>query len=224
MRFVRIGVGYLAAAYCASLPLFWFLLPIASPNLIKVIWILPYFAAHGMLITVPATIFQSALFIAISERFSIRMLPYYLCAGLLTGLTAVIILLVSHSAPLLKGDWFFYLIFAAAGAVCGAVYWGIAGREAGLPAQTTARRMSNTRCLLAGSIFSAVLTGVEVLILPHNAQFLPMLTGAGLLILPLDLPREASAGMAILCFLVHAALGAYFVCAFAPRKAAAAVP
>ena len=77
-----------------------------------------------------------------------------------------------------------------------------------MPASPTTRghRISYPRCIFAGIVLSAALTGFEMFKL-HGGLF------SGLY-----------AGSLSYCFLVHAVLGAYLACTFLRRKAAAAAP
>ena len=205
MRVFRIAVGYLAAAYCAS-ALFLALLALGDPIRNVPVWLLPYFAAWGMFFSVPATILQSALSVLLTETLRIRKLPFYLLAGFITGSSAFVVLTGEAHQLQSQRDWFFNLLLGVAGAVCGWVYWAIAGRKAGPPGRSAGREMSYLPCLLAGFMLSAAVTGFQALMLHHGS--------AG------DLRAE----MLLPCFLVHAAFGVYFVCALFERKAAAAAP
>ena len=202
MRVFRIAIGYLAAAYCAVL-IFLALLMIRDPDPSHAIGLLPYFAAFGTLFAIPLTILQSALLVILSERLRIRSLSFYLIAGLITGATVSFVLSPSGPLPASRNDWLLSLFLGLDGAVCAFVYWAIAGRKAGLPAQPRGHWM---RCLFAGILLSAALTGFETFKL-HGGFF------SGLY-----------AGSLSYCFLIHAALGTYFACALFERRHAAAAP
>jgi hypothetical protein len=205
MRVFRIAIGYLAAAYCAGL-IFLALIMIQDPFPNHAIGLLPYFAAYGTLFAIPLTILQSALLVILSERLRIRSLSLYLIAGLITGATASSILTPAGPLPATRNDWLLSLFLGLNGTVCAFVYWAIAGRKAGLPAQPRGHWISYLPCLFAGIVLSAALTGFETFKL-HGGLF------SGLY-----------AGSLSYCFLVHAALGAYFACALFEGRPAAAAP
>ena len=205
MRFFRIAIGYLAAAYCASL-LFLVLLVLRDPDSNNAIRLLPYFAAYGMLFVVPITLLQSALLVFICEFYHIRSIKFYLLAGFITGATALAVLTPGTLLQATRYSLYLDLILGLEGAVCACVYWAIAGRNAGQPAQPCGRWLSYLPCLFAGIALSAALTVFEMFKL-HGGLF------SGLY-----------AGSLSYCFLVHAVLGAYLACTFLKRKPAAAAP
>jgi hypothetical protein len=201
VMFYRIAIGYLAAAYCASLMILGVFIA-AGPNRNPAIWLLPYFAPWGMVFSVPLSIVPSALFVSLSETFRIRKLPFYLFGGFITGIAVIMTLNGSRYLP----DWLFDLLLAVGGALCGCVYWAIAGRKAGLPASVNGPGASPLRRTVAGCVFAAALTGFEALML----HLIP--------------DSEFYAWLLVLCFFVHAAFGAYFAGAFLERRAVAATP
>ncbi len=87
------------------------------------------FALFGMAFAVPTTIAQFAISVTIAEIKQIRSRLYYIVTGMLTGLTAPVLLHGSLEALLIPG-----VIFAFFGACLGYVYWLIAvkGEEYGL--------------------------------------------------------------------------------------------
>jgi hypothetical protein len=175
----------------------------AGPNRNPAIWLLPYFAPWGMVFSVPLTIVPSALFVSLSETFRIRKLPFYLFAGSITGIAVIVTLNGSRHLPVSHGDWFFDLLLAGGGALCGCVYWAIAGRKAGLPARANGPGTSRLRRTVAGCVFAAALTGFEA----HMLRLIPN--------------SEFYAWLLVLCFLLHAAFGAHFAGAFLERRAVA---
>ncbi len=129
MRFFRIAIGYLAAAYCASL-LFLVLLVLRDPDSNNAIRLLPYFAAYGMLFVVPITLLQSALLVFICEFYHIRSIKFYLLAGFITGATALAVLTPGTLLQATRYSLYLDLLLGLEGAVCACVYWAIAGRNA----------------------------------------------------------------------------------------------
>jgi hypothetical protein len=153
MRFLRIATGYFLAAYCGSLAAWAFL---AADNLwtreaaIK----LSVGSLFAMQFSVPLTIVQFALFVALAEIYRVRGPIYYVLAGAITGVTALL--------PFggIGADATLNVFATFAGAFCGGVYWGVAGRRTG-ESWRPARGL--LQCIGAGCAIGAAIAGAAAL-------------------------------------------------------------
>jgi hypothetical protein len=156
MRFLRIATGYLAAAYCASFAAWLFVASKGDWPAIAFARI-PALALPGMLLSIPLTILLFAFFITLAEKYRVRNLGYYALTGALTGITALLPFEYQDGS----GPIGSFVIWGPAGAVCGTVYWLIAGRRAGeAPRAGMALAWSIGAGFAVGAIITAVAASV----------------------------------------------------------------
>jgi hypothetical protein len=131
MRFLRIATGYLVAVACAGFAP-WLFIDTKRDGAAAIIGAIPLFALAGMVYAVPLTILQFTLVITLGEKYRIRSLWYYALTGALAGMTAILPIEAINGGALPSGV---LAAMAPAGALCGGVYWLIAGRQAGEPSR-----------------------------------------------------------------------------------------